>query len=191
MLLFKGNRNYLHGSDIYNYITNIQKKKYKKLTITFSSMIKKNIVFKVHKIKKIEQLKFKNKPHVNALFEFSNYFINYSIFESKKKIQGKYYYDENLMNFFFKIKKNSSHCNFTTSYSSIEVLIALNKYFHNKKIKKAQWLFSKLILHSELLEANKKNFKLKLINNKFNKYTSNRIFQNNEEIGTIEFNRND
>lgn len=191
MFLFKGNRNYVHGSDIYNYVTSIEKKKYKKLSIKFSKIIKKNIVLKVHKIRKIEQLKLKNKPHVNALFEFSNYFINYSLFESKKDIQGKYYYDENLMNFFFKIKKNNSYCNFITSYSSIEVLIALNKYFHNKKIKKAKWLFSKLILRSELLEKNKKKFEIILVNNKFNRYTSSRILQNNKEIGIIEFTRND
>lgn len=73
--------------------------------------------------------------------------------------------------------------------SSIEVLIALTKYFHLKKIKNCNWLFTKLKIHRKLNEKKNKIFSIYLKKNFMNKFTLSEIFQNTKKIGEIEFSR--
>jgi hypothetical protein len=179
--LYKGMRKYIHITDIYNYF--FYKKNYQKLNINF----KKKIINEPL----IVLTKKKNIKNANCVISVTTNKKKNTILllNSRKKIKGKYNYDENLLFNYFHSTKKKGKCNFETSMSSIEVLISLIKYFHISRIFNAKWVFSKLNLLKKLKEKNNKNFLIVLKKNYINKFTELDIFQDSVLIGKINFSR--
>tara|TARA_B100001741_G_C16497572_1_gene572955 strand:- start:464 stop:1027 length:564 start_codon:yes stop_codon:yes gene_type:complete len=182
---YKGSRKYIHVTDIYNNL--IINYKYKNLDILFKKKIfnQPKIIF-LNKLIKNQRskvancsIKISDKKKTNIIF----------IYDSKKKIATRYGYDEKLFYNFFRIKKLSCECNFSTSMSSIEVLVALTKFFHLKKLRKHNWFFSRLKLVKKLKENNFKIFSIYLKKNYLDMFTILDIYQSNKYIGEIQFSR--
>ena len=75
-----------------------------------------------------------------------------------------------------------------TSFRDIEILVALTKFWHKKKVNKSgKWIFNRIKLIKNFENKYIKNIKIKNVSNKFNKYTVSSIFQNNKLIGEIHF----
>lgn len=182
-LAYKGSRKYIHITDIYNSL--FYDKNYKKLDILFKKKIKNQPKFISKNLIKDKKIIQKANCTISIIKKKIKHTI--LIYDSKKKINIKYHYDEKLFYKFFKLTNKSCRCNFGTEMSSIEVLIALTKYFHIKKIKNCSWLFSKLTLKSKLNEKKIKNFTIYLKKNYINMFTKLDIYQNKKFIGEIQF----
>jgi hypothetical protein len=179
----KSNRNYLHGTDIYNYFI---KNKFRNIKITFKKKIKKQpYIFNIFKEK------ITNKDL--CILEYNYYKRKYLIGlrETKKKILSTYDYNENEFYKYFKLRKNGASCNFKSKFKSIEVLVALNKFYHNEKIRNTNWYFSKLKLNEPFDENRLKKFNIKIKKNIVNKFTIMNIYKNKKKIGEIDFINND
>ena len=88
---------------------------------------------------------------------------------------------------FFKLSTTKVSCNFKSNFTSIETLVALNKYYHNKKIELKDWYLSKLKLSNSLDDNIIKKYTLSIKKNILNKFTITNIYKNNKRVGQIEF----
>ena len=178
---FKNQRNYIHGTDIFNYFLNNQK--YKFIDLRFKKIIKRQpkVTLKPSKKQKIvasiSYLKNKKKK-------------KFYLQETNLKIRGKYNIEENIPLKNYRIYKKTAKCDFITPLTPIEVLIDLTKKFHNKKISKGKWLFTKIFLNKNFKIVKRKKFKILIIQNYQNLYTICKIFEYNKEIGFINFSTN-
>lgn len=176
---FKSNRKYLHGTDIYNYFI---KKKFKDIKIVF----KKKIIYQPKIINCTKEINLEDKLcTIEYNHQKKNFF--FALVNSKKKINQSYEYNEIEMYNFFKLYNKKASCNFKSKFSSIETLVALNKFYHNKKIKLKNWYFSGLKLYSSLDENIYKKYTINLKKNILNKFTITNIYKNNKKIGEINF----
>ena len=187
--LFRGDRRYLQGADFFIYVENfLKKKKFKSL-----NLICKNFINTEPRIKYALYSRKKSIKEINysvlCIIENQKNKIYIKFNNSKKKIKNSYSYDDKLFYDYFRINKNNTAtCNFFTSFKDIEILIALTKFWHERKIKKkGKWVFTRLKLIKKFNNKTKKNFKIKNIYNKFNKYTVSNVIQNNKLIGEIHF----
>jgi len=176
---FKNNRNYIHGTDIFNFL--IKKKNYKLIDIKFKKPLNfQPIITRSSKINDINACVsssvIKNKRKIKTL-----------IFNSNKKIKSKYVIDEDIPLNNIKLFKNEAKCNFITKKSPIEILVTLTKIFHLKKISKKKWLFTRIVLKSNFKQGLKRIFKISLDQNYGNTSTVCKIYENNKNIGLINF----
>lgn len=173
----KGNRNYLRGADIYRYFI---KKNFKDIKIEFKKRIKYIPILTNYS-------KVKNKNRISSIVEFkkNSKISRICLIDSKKKITEKESYSENIIYKYFKLNKNGASCNFKTKFSAIDVVVALNKIFHNKKIKQNEWYLAKLELKQALSDNPLKKYTLKLKSNTLNKLTTIHLFENKKKIGKI------
>lgn len=190
MFLFRGQRKYVQGADIVNYIERLipSKKKFEKLDIIFKKFIlsqPKIILIKQNKNSSYSPKKF----DVLCTIKYKNSKRMIKFINSKIKINNNYSYDEKMFyKYFYPSKKKSVNCKLITDYSDIEILVALTKYWHLRNIKKkGNWIFNRLKLNKPFLNKNKKDIKIINVYNKYNKYTVSEIFQNKINIGEIHF----
>ena len=190
MFLFRGQRKYVQGADIINYIDRLipSKKKFEKLDIIFKKFIlsqPKIILIKQNKNSSYTPKKF----DVLCTIKYKNSKRMIKLINSKIKINNNYSYDEKMFyKYFYPNKKKSVNCKLITDYSDIEILVALTKYWHLRNIKKkGNWIFNRLKLNKPFLNKNKKDIKIINVYNKYNKYTVSEIFQNKINIGEIHF----
>lgn len=184
---FKGNRTYVHGTDIYNKIIEILNNEMKdvKIDLSFHGIAKKNILLSNKKPEDENLIKFVCK-YTGGNNERK---ILYGI-ERNHNITCKYTYLEEaicqLSNLDFENKE--INLNKDTSYSFIENSVALNKYLLENLFPevKGKWYFTRL----QLLDApTNKIYPLKLVlKANFNfKLTKSEIFVSDKSIGYIYF----
>jgi hypothetical protein len=183
---FKGSRNYVHGTDIFNKVIKQLK----------NEMLNKKIDLSFHGIARTNIDLVNEKPENKELIKFAIKFINkdnkkevmYGI-ENGKKIECRYEYpEENIYNLSnLNLEKKEVVLNKDTSFSFIENVIALNKYLLVNLFSNAngKWYFTRL----QLKENIDSNYPLKLIlKGSFNlKLTKTEIFVDNKSVGFIYF----
>lgn len=187
--LFRGERKYLQGADIYIFIENlIKKKSFLNLDLSFKGFITTQPLVKIKKIKS-NKSNYSNYDLANCIIENKNTKTIITFKNSKRAISNSFSYDEELFYKYFSLRKNSiALCKIKTSYRDIEVLVALTKFWHLKKINNSgKWIFNRIKLIKNFENKYTKNIKIKNISNKFNKFTVSSIFQNNNYIGEIHF----
>ena len=174
---FKNNRDYLHGTDIFNYL--VKKKKYTLIDIKFKKPLNSipTIISEV-KNKAIAVECTLNKFKKKKLF----------LINSKKKIKNHYLADESIPKKNIKFTKNSISCDYVTKRTPIEILVNLTKKLHQKNVSKnKKWIFTRILLHKNFNYSLKKKFKIIIIQNYKNISTISKIFEYNIEIGLINF----
>jgi hypothetical protein len=183
---FKGSRNYVHGTDIFNKVIKQLK----------NEMLNKKIDLSFHGIARTNIDLVNEKPENKELIKFAIKFINkdnkkevmYGI-ENGKKIECRYEYpEENIYNLSnLNLEKKEVVLNKDTSFSFIENIVALNKYLLVNLFSNAngKWYFTRL----QLKENIDSNYPLKLIlKGSFNlKLTKTEIFVDNKSVGFIYF----
>lgn len=185
---FKGERDYVHGSDIFNKLSEI---------LQNAGVGNRSIDFSIHGISRSNLTVTTEKPNDLSSIKFALTYIGenglkgnlYGI-ENEKQIDCRYAYHEELI-----VEKITSgenefqaQLNEDSSFTFIENLLVLNKFLVNRIIlnETGKWYFTKLQL--------KKNVSgdflpLKLVfKNNFNyKFTKTEIFANSESVGFVYF----
>ena len=156
MLSFKGNRNYIHSSDIISLL----EKKFPNLTnlkVTFKSPIFGQPIFKFSK-----KDKFKN-DNFFGQFCLDNEICYFSFLDTLDKNLKKYPYDEHYLFQKFKILRNNSVEFFEESkHTNIDLFISMCKYFSINKFKSKKWSVIKVNLNQSINNLQCKNRKISL-----------------------------
>lgn len=157
---FKGKRKYLHGTDLFRYLQSFFPSNFKSIDIKFHRQI--NSQPKLIVLDK-EKLISSSKNYLLTCNIVSKNKKNLVMIGTKKKINNSYPFDESLMYNKFKTNKDFAKCNLKTSLDDIDVVVALNKFWHNKKFnkKKGQWFFSRIKLKKKFKNKENKNIMLK------------------------------
>ena len=187
--LFRGDRKYIQGADIYIFIEYLIKKKtFSNLDLSFKGFLTTQPIIKINNIKS-KTPNFSNNYIVSCIIEEKKNKTIINFKNSKKIISNSFSYDENIFYKYFSLSKNSiASCKMKTSFRDIEILVALTKFWHKKKVNKSgKWIFNRIKLIKNFENKYIKNIKIKNVSNKFNKYTVSSIFQNNKLIGEIHF----
>jgi hypothetical protein len=143
----KGNRSYIHGTDIFNKVIDLLQDQMQKdkIDLSFHGIATKNIYLIDEKpqedlIKFI--IKFNDKSHNRCVF--------YAI-ENDQDIDCKIEYDESIITNIAKIDTKSQKIDLCkeTSFSFIENIVALNKYLLQNIFPdvKGKWYFTRLQLN--------------------------------------------
>ena len=155
MFFFKGDRNYLHSSDVYSYL--IKNFKFNSIDIKFSKFIKSQPNIKVSRTLFARETEKKVLPSITASIVHKNKAKLVMFYPTKQKIKYSYSYDENLLINYFKVSKNTVNCNFCTSTKYIDLIVSMSKYWHQKKINsKKKWIVIRLTLKQKIKSSLKK-----------------------------------
>ena len=183
--LFKGNRKYVHGTDIAIYLEKYVQKPLKLFDLKITKQIKTQPrILLVNSLKKrlkksSATCKIKGKKNIFILF-----------LETKNKVLNSYSYDESLLANNYYINKKRGKCLITTSLHSVEILVSLTKYWHQKRVCKGEWMFTRLKLNKWFNKSNIKNIEIENFLNLNNKSTISKVFENKKLIGEIFFSLN-
>lgn len=180
---FKGNRNYVHGTDMFNNLINILGKDIINIDFMIYKKTDKNIILSDSKAKLSD----------NVIFKFlylkkGQEKLVYGL-ETDEKLNCRYDYDEESIVKVAKIDipNKSIILDKKTKYSFIENVVAINKYLLNSLFidKKGKWYFTRI----QLKGISKEYLPLKLVfKNSFNlKLTKTEILTDNKKIGYIYF----
>lgn len=182
---FKNNRNYVHGTDIYNFL--VKKNKFKLIDIKFRKLLKTHPIIKSN-IQKTSGKLIKNNLCVEGKLKTGKQIKKIFFFNSKKKIKEIYKSNENISLNYFHTFKKSIKCNFISKLTPIEIVVAMTKTMHLKKISsKKKWLLTRIKLIKNLKTKQRKNYKLTLKDNYNNLFTKSLIYEGNKKIGHINF----
>ena len=182
---FKGSRNYVHGTDIYNTLIKLFEAELKnsKIDLSFHGVAKTNMDLILEKPQNEKLIKF--------AFKYKHKDIQtvwYAI-ENNNKIECRYEYPEEQIYEVadLDIENNRIFIEKDTEYSFIENTVALNKYLLENLFPdiEGKWYFTRI----QLDKATKKKYPLKLeLKANFNfKLTKTAISIDNELIGYIYF----
>ena len=187
-LQFKGNRNYLHGSDIYNEsLTWLKLKRGNVESIDFSFHH-----IASHQLRAILGIFPEGiDPVAICLFTVNGFREQLYIVESDHVVTGRYHYPEEEIVSQMEIDLTTRCCilqgGFT--YSDIELWVAMAKAMHYKvfPLISGKWIFvrgrfPKYEFRSQSLER-----KLCIVSSFNNKLTKSEVFLNNQMVGEIYF----
>jgi len=180
MFLFKGNRKYLHSTDIFSFFN--YNYKFKNIEIFF-----KNFITTSPKIIKLKSISSKMSYDALVIIKNGNYTKYFVLKNSKKKIKLSYSYDENLLYKIFKISKKKVSFKGSCSIKNIDLIISMIKFWHIKNIGKKNWIVYRLKINGNILEKNYKNITIQNIKNANKKYTINSLKINNKNYGYVYF----
>lgn len=175
---FKGNRDYIHGTDIYNsIIPHITTKDCINFKIKFREKIKNNLF--------ISQPCANEK--VSIIFEHDSKKVQLSLVEDKTNATGRYEYDEDKVNENSTIdREEKSIRSEVNNYSAIEHIVAAHKHLLNTIIEKKSWLFTDLEIKSPLPNSAFK-FKIKIKRALGKSMVKSELIIDNETFGYITF----
>ena len=163
MFIYKGNRNYIHSSDVISFINNNYS--FSKIDIKFHKILKSQ-----PRIFLTSVLNNRHTASIVAKIEKKN-FKKFLLFkETKIKIKNNYSYDENILNKFFKTTDKDVKCKINTEIKYIDLIISMTKFWHIIKIsKKKNWLVARVNLNKKINDKKDKKIliKLKKKNEKF------------------------
>jgi hypothetical protein len=176
---FKGGRNYLHSTDVFNRLLKLFNGDIENINFSFYRITNKNILLKDFLDEKLNLV---------FLFEFTQNGEkkHYFGFEAEKPIDCRYEYNEDSITEDAFIQKNCAILERKSSYSFIEHLVALTKFLHlNLFPKKGKWYFARLQL--ERVPNNFIPLKVCLNQNLGSKLTVSNIYIGETPIGKIYF----
>jgi len=180
---FKGNRNYVHGTDIFikilEHFTNAHD-----IDIAFHDIAIKNMDFSTEKPKnkKIQVtfkcLKSEEKIKIFATENNTNILCRY-----------KYYEDKIINNSTINLEKENIILNKQTKYSFIEHIVAMNKTLHETLYSNVngKWYFTRLRLEKDINMSDILSLELVLKSNFQFKLTKSAIIVNKVTVGFIYF----
>ena len=188
---FKGSRNYVSGTDIFNNILDVAIDyfgKYPKLLKgAFHRNLKNCGLIRIY-YENEETVEYDVFARFLLNIENTNYIV--TLTETKKEVVSKIEYIENNVIHGFKIKERSIILLKNDSYSYIEQIVAMTKKLHFEvypNVKK--WLFSKIELQDMISPSLYRN-KLLVVeakSNFYNRLTKNSIYLEGANVGNIYF----
>jgi len=187
---FKGKRNYVHGTDIYDAALEIIKEHFGlyplKFTGSFHLLLANDGLFRIYEAD--HDLKDTN-PH--ALFLFTINDSNYKILllPAPRKVTDSYEYDENRVLHKAQLSTNRIHKTFSSAYTYMEQIVAMTKKLHLIIYPETSWLFTRIQLSNFLdpIMYFHKTLTVEFEKNFYNKLTQSSIALDNEPGGSIYF----
>lgn len=186
---FKGNRTYVHGTDIFNKIVeylHVKGIEVLSFDLSFHGIAKNNITVSYEKPDNKTTLKFAFK----YMDISSNKHILYGL-ENKKIIDCRYEYKEDMIckASTIDIAKQEVKLSKCTGYTFIENIVALNKYLLENLFPSAngKWYFTRLQLKEKINIDNNDSIKLVFKSNFNFKLTKTEIYIKDKSLGFIYF----
>lgn len=173
---FRGNRKYVHSTDIYKFL----QKKYSRL-YSLEFLIKS---------KSKNQLFFKDNIQ-DDVFDRRNIFCTgklnnkkFIFLKNKKKIKHSYKFNENKYDKLFKVNKTFIKCKTQIKDDFIDLIICMTNHLHKKKFPKKKYLLVKLIQLKKIQTNSLKMQNLKIITtaNNHSPISINKVYLNNKTI---------
>ncbi len=189
---FKGDRNYIHGTDIYTKIMQHLGKAYLPVNIDLS-------FHKVSRNNLAAELCCINEPAskiINpvSVFKFTSNSDKYIIklTEGSGIVKERYEYDEDKLvePAIFKEDEKSITLHSSPQYTNIEKVVALNKALLNKLFfDDGKWYFTRIAITKDINAEDVANIRLQLINNIGSKITKTKFFFDEREKGYLYFSK--
>jgi hypothetical protein len=187
---FKGNRDYVHGTDIFDKVLkNIRfflNNYPTKINASFHSLLKSNGILRIYNYKEAI-----DRENLSALFSIqadaASFLITITSFNSA--ITSSYHYDEADVLYKSAIDNDSIKMIVKSSYTYIEQIVAMTKQLHLTIYPDAKknWLFTKIEV-IDLIDPTSylnRELAIKAVKNFHYKLTQNAIFLNDNLIGNI------
>jgi hypothetical protein len=191
---FKGDRKYVHGTDIFNYlleefstIENIHN--YSNLNLSIKKQIYNQCTLHIYKdledsfINKIKDASATLSLNLNSTKIYSY------IEQTNEPIGNNYVYNEEEIINSTKIHIDSTFLIENNKFTNIENIVAMNKVLVSSKFKSEhqKWFFSKLELNKPIINLENNKFRIHLIKILAGKHAKSSIFYENNLIGNIFF----
>lgn len=181
---FKGNRKYVHGTDIFTNLTKHLNRNIKKIDIAFHGISLNNMRFSTEKVEDTEvKVTFRCHHDANKIKLFG--------IETNKDIDCHYeYLEENIITgSIINIEKKTITLSTPTQYSFIEHIVAMNKALLEKLYNNinGKWYFTRLQLSENIQMNDVSSLQLILTSNFQFKLTKSTVIVNDEEAGFIYF----
>ena len=189
---FKGDRNYVHGTDIFNECTSYFKKNLD-LSESMSFKMKiKNIIKSecvLHVLSSTEKLPIDIDPCVEIVLNNKEKTIHCFIEEANIPIIDSYNFDENKILKSSKIEGNKIYLKDKNEFSDIENIFIMNKIILSENLPKINknWFFAMLEIYDLKSFYNSKNLIIEYNQLLAGKYAKSSIFDNNRLKGNIYF----
>lgn len=183
---YKGEREYLHGTDLYQAILAFFLKKeeggyIKKLA--FRDFARNQCDISLHRTIEDKKLICHG---IWAMPNSQN--IAFYVYESGRSVFDRYPYNEDDVCSGFQIEPNIIKNLYQSQYTLMENIIALTKLWHYRTFPLAsgKWVFGQLSSTSKIFNEGKE---IKILNkqNIPNKFTRNEVFIDNENVGEVRF----
>lgn len=187
--LFKGKRNYIHGSDIFNTIIS-----------TYSGNIISNIRFTLHDFVRTPFCQLHLADNKNTLNTIQNIRARFQYDENgithwlalteatdDKTSTGRYDYDEDQLISLYRMGNESIFLTEQSPFTFIETILAMNKYMHQQLFPEAigKWIFTRIDLDTRYDE--RKNLALHFKHNMNYRLTKCDIMVNGNKVGDLYF----
>ena len=187
-LCYKGERDYIHSTDIYQeLVSNLVEsgESIKLFSLSIHKIIRNQCDIIVTESR--ENIDTKNKV-AQFLIQKNVKILGY-LSESNKVVNCRYEYNEELMENSIKIVENTIIQTEDISFKPIELISYMTKILHNKLLPPygKKWMFTKVETAELFNDANKNRYKIKLNNNFNNKLTKSEIIYSNKIVGHIYF----
>jgi hypothetical protein len=143
-LAYKGNRNYLHGTDIFNALESYFQSRGGFLTsLSFRSFAKKQLEIRLKKPILIDTL-----PQAEGLVRYPTFELPFWLVESDQDVNNRYSYDERLITQYAIIDFEDIRILRPNHFTLIENIVAITKYLSNIKypLNSGKWIFGKIKL---------------------------------------------
>ena len=189
---FKGDSNYVHGSDIYNSITKYLKANHRTpigpIELSMHRLMAHNMV---GEILGAEKSLPSPTPPVICRFTVDEMQKTFYLTETDKGVDCRQEYDEEMITKRSRLSADQ-HCiavHNKTSYSPIEVVVALNLKLMKTVFagEKGKWLFTKLFLRGALPEASDATFAITFSGGHSHRLTCSKIEIDGAYCGEIFF----
>lgn len=189
---FKGDRNYVHGTDIYNAIARYLQTRYGRelshINLSFHTVMTHQLEGEVVET---EQPDFAVQPAVICKFAAAGSGKTLALRESERTLQGRYAYDEESIARAGRISEDGQAITLVneTPYSSVEVTVAINKRLMQTIFahEAGKWWFSRLILSKLLPEDATTTFMVRLKRHLGPRLTCSTIMVGGEPYGEVYF----
>ena len=188
---FKGDRNYVHGTDIYTAIL-------KQIDVQYHRKILSSIRLSIHAMAVkncdliwVESGELMDKPD-QAIADFviglDEGKVAGWLIETDRPIQSQYDYDEGRIEALCQVKDQDIMITGKAGYSAIEVAVSMAKQLHKALFPNdAKWIFTRLELARPLQDSYTSSLLIEHKHNFNNRLTKSEIFFRENSIGHIYF----
>jgi hypothetical protein len=189
---YKGGRNYVHGTDMYNtFVAQIQTLH----PLTTTSAIKLVIHRFGHKQCEMiigepnSQLSKPEQAFAEFSVETAHGVVKALLVETDQPITERYEYHEDRIEEACSIHQEKIVVEKDSGYSAIEVVVAMNKKLHNHlfPLSSERWVFTRLDLIRPLLETDTGHLMLQFLHSFSRKLTKTAIYVGKDTVGHIYF----
>lgn len=181
---FKGSRDYVHGTDTFNKLTELTSGAIEKIDLSFHDVIRKNLHFTTEK---------PGHDTLKVVFKYMENGEKFQIFgvERDAEVDCRYPYDEDKMveNSDMDLEAQTITLKTRSEYTFIEHIVALNKGLVSTMFKDSpgKWYFARLQLKKMVHMDDVKDLRIAYQSAFHLKLTKSAVIVNGEEVGSIYF----